>query len=420
MKENNAKKAVIVNGKTLMVSVDLSKLKHMGYYRFPDGEDVKPFEFFNTGHGFGQFWARISQAMKVHKLEYVVVGFESTGPYGEPLIHYLRKKPVRLVQVNPMHTKRLRELCGNSPNKTDRKDPKVIADVMMLGHFLSLVVPQGVPAELRRLTQARERAMAERTVHFNQLGQLAFVLFPEFVQIMKNLKTKTARYLLRHFPRPENVATCGLEKLSLIVRKISRAKLGAERAKALYDVARDSAGVREGQGSIVFEILHLLDMIEVAESFIACVEHRMSSFLRQVPYSSCLLSVPGIGEVIAAGLIGEAGDFRQFGTIAEITKLAGLDLFEVSSGQHQGQRHISKRGRALMRKLLYFAALNVVRKNGILHHTYQRYLNRGMLKKKALVAISRKLLGIMFALVRDHSQYVWGYTRTQPAVKQAA
>ena len=105
---------------------------------------------------------------------------------------------------------------------------------------------------------------------------------------------------------------------------------------------------------------------------------------------------------------------------AYLCKLAGLDLFEVSSGQHQGQRHISKRGRALMRKLLYFAALNAVRKNGILHHTYQRYLNRGMLKKKALVAISRKLLGIMFALVRDHSQYVWGYTRTQSAVKQAA
>ena len=45
-----------------------------------------------------------------------------------------------------------------------------------------------------------------------------------------------------------------------------------------------------------------------------------------------------------------------------VTVLAGLDLFEVSSGKHKGERHISKRGRPLMRKLLFYAAINVVRK----------------------------------------------------------
>ena len=37
----------------------------------------------------------------------ITVGFESTGPYGEPLFHYLKDKPVKLVQINPMHTKRV-------------------------------------------------------------------------------------------------------------------------------------------------------------------------------------------------------------------------------------------------------------------------------------------------------------------------
>lgn len=56
-------------------------------------------------------------------------------------------------------------------------------------------------------------------------------------------------------------------------------------------------------------------------------------------------------------LIGEVADFSQFKTIAELLKFAGLNLFEISSGEHQGQRRISKRGRPLIRKLLYFAAL---------------------------------------------------------------
>ncbi len=94
-------------------------------------------------------------------------------------------------------------------------------------------------------------------------------------------------------------------------------------------------------------------------------------------------------------------------------KLAGLDLFEISSGKHKGNRHISKRGRPLLRKLLYFAAINTVRKGGVMHTCYQRHLQRGMPKTKALIAIARKLLGILFALVRDHREYVENYSQKE-------
>jgi len=60
----------------------------------------------------------------------VIVGYESTGPYGEPMLHYLMKKPVRIAQVNPMHTKKVKEINDNSSLKTDDKDPRVIADII--------------------------------------------------------------------------------------------------------------------------------------------------------------------------------------------------------------------------------------------------------------------------------------------------
>jgi len=420
VKENNVKKLIRVNGKWLWVAVDVGKVKNTGYIRFPDGREVEPFEFGNTQAGFEQLWGRIEQAQRVSGWSAVVVGLESTGPYGEPLVHYLRHKPVQLVQVNTMHTKRLKELVGNSPHKSDRKDPRVIADIMALGHALSLVVPQGATAQLRRLTHARERAMQQRTVWLNQLGQLVFVLFPEFLQVLPDLKTKTARFLLRQYPRPLDVAQLGLEHLTVLMRTVSRGKLGVDRAGALYQAAQDSVGVREGQEGLLCELSHLLDMLAAGEAFIGQLEEHMSAVLEEVPSSTYLLSIKGIGRVTVAGLLGEVGDFEQFRTIGQITKLAGLDLFEISSGQHQGQRHISKRGRALMRKILFFAALNVVRQDGILHDTYQRYCSRGMAKKKALVAISRKLLGIMFALVRDHRHYVPEYTRAQPLLRRAA
>jgi transposase len=116
----------------------------------------------------------------------------------------------------------------------------------------------------------------------------------------------------------------------------------------------------------------------------------MVPYLEQVPYSKSLLSVKGIGAITVAGLIGEVGDFRQFHTLWEVMKLAGLDLFEISSGKHKGNRHISKRGRPLLRKLLYFAAINTIRKGGVMHAFYQRHLEKGM--PNAFMEVERNLI----------------------------
>ncbi len=409
MKDITTKKLKKVSEKTLLVAVDIGKVKHTGYWRLPDGTDIKPFEFFNNGRGFQKFWECICEAKRVYLVEEVVVGFESTGSYAEPLLHFLRKRGVRLVQVNPFHTKRLKELQGNSPNKTDHKDPKVIADIMELGHSLTVVIPEGVAAELRRLTNARERAMERRNILLNQLQDLVFMIFPEFLEVMKDVKGKTSRYLLRNCPTPEDIIKKGLENLTQELKEVSRGKLCGDRAEALFRAAWESVGIKEGQKSIVLEIRECLLLLEASEGFIGKLEEEMANRLSEIPYSRCILSIKGIGKVTAAGLIGEVGDFRQFRTISEIIKYGGLDLFEISSGKRRGKRRISKRGRPLLRKLLFFASLNTVKKGGAMYDFYQRYLHRGMHRNKALIAIARKLLRVIFALVRDHSMFVRDY-----------
>jgi len=141
MNKIETKKLRIVNARTLIVAIDIGKLTPVGYCRCPDGRECKSFEFSNTVEGFKKLWDRVCWMKTAHHLEELVVGFESTGSYGEPLVRYLKQKPVKLVQVNPFHTKRVKELEDNSPGKTDRKDPRVIADLIELGRVLSVVVP---------------------------------------------------------------------------------------------------------------------------------------------------------------------------------------------------------------------------------------------------------------------------------------
>jgi len=130
----------------------------------------------------------------------------------------------------------------------------------------------------------------------------------------------------------------------------------------------------------------------------------MEEQIEKLPHAKKLLSIKGIGVVILGGILGEVGDFRNYHKQAELVKLAGLDIYEISSGKYHGERHISKCGRWLLRKLLYFASLNVVRKGGIMRGTYLR-LTKRMAKTKALIAIARKLLCLMFAMVRDGTEY---------------
>ncbi len=421
MKDSRSKTANTVREGTLIVAVDIGMVSNHGYCTAVDGRGTKTFSFDNTREGLDTFWSMIlSSKTRFHCTE-VIVGYESTGPYGEPLIHYLKQKPVTIVQVNPMHTKKMKEINDNSPLKTDRKDPRVIADVIRLGHALSVVVPEGDAAYLRRVNNARERHVKERTSLLNQLQQFVFVIFPEFSRIIKTIDSKTALYILKKYTTPAKIAKVKPEKLGAEMRRRSMGKFAAEHAIALINFAKTTIGIEEGVEGLVMDIQHVLIQLEMTNSLIAELEHQMEITLQRIPYSRKLLAIKGLGIITVAGLIGEIGDFARFTTQAEIAKLAGLNIYEISSGKRKGQRRISKRGRSLLRKILYYAAVQSIRKNGIMHDYYQRLIGRGMKKIMALVAVSRKLLRIIFAIVRDDSEFIVNHeSQGKEAIREAA
>jgi len=326
------------------------------------------------------------------------------------LTHYLENCPVRQVLVNPMHTKRLKELEDNSPLKTDKKDPRVIADIIELGHWLSIVVPTGLAADLRELAHSRESLTSLRSADYNRLQNLLSVLFPEFLTFMRNVRTKSALYLLNKYPSTNALIAAGCDSVAEVLHTISRGQLGMERSRMLIEAAERSVGVCEGKESMADEVRFIIQRILLYNSQIKTKEEMIKRYLSQIPVSHNLLSMKGIGIITVGVIIGEIGDFNAFSSSRALIKFAGLNLYEVSSGEHRGKRRISKRGRHLLRKILFFAAINVIRKDGILHDYYHKLIDNGMLRKKALIAVMRKLLKIIFALTRDKSFYISDYS----------
>jgi transposase len=116
-----------------------------------------------------------------------------------------------------------------------------------------------------------------------------------------------------------------------------------------------------------------------------------------------LRSVPGIGPVVARTLLAELPELGHLDRRA-IAALVGVAPFNRDSGQWRGRRMISG-GRAPVRAAVYMAALVASRKNLPLRAFYRRLRAAGKPAKVALVAVMRKLLTILNAMVKHQSRW---------------
>ena len=138
------------------------------------------------------------------------------------------------------------------------------------------------------------------------------------------------------------------------------------------------------------------------------IEQEMAKQLTATGICDYLLSIKGIGIVLAASLLGEIGDPSRFDNWKQIRKMAGFNLVEESSGEKKGQHKISKRGRRLLRCYLYQAVLVMVAKNKEFSELYRYFLHRKqnpLKKKQALVVIATKLIRVILTLINRKVNY---------------
>jgi len=121
-----------------------------------------------------------------------------------------------------------------------------------------------------------------------------------------------------------------------------------------------------------------------------------------------LQAVPGVGPGLVRTILIDLPEIGALGR-RQISALAGLAPFAKDSGKKHGTRRI-RGGRAPVRTALYLSAMNGARFNPVLKTTYDRLRDQGKPPKLAFIAVARKLLTILNAMVRDGSQ--WGELAT--------
>ena len=399
-----------VTEKTLVIGVDIGSENHFARAFNYRGVELsrKAFKFTNDGPGYEAFLEWVNGIAKTFGLKKIIVGFEPTGHYWYNLADFLKAQGIMFVMVAPQHVKHSKEMDDNTQRKDDRKDPGVIAKLVTEGRFIIPYVPEGIYAELRT-AYTRYCELTENKVRLeNRITRWFDIYFPEYREVFKNPEAKSGLMVLQVAPLPADVLKLGAEGINQIWRNAKVRAAGIKRAETLVAAAARSTG-REGGEAVRRDIRQMLEEYELVERHLEEIKVMLEELVAQIPGADRLLRIKGVGFNTVAGFFAEVGDLSRFTDPKQIQKLAGLAIVTPdSSGKHNGQSEISRRGRKRLRMILFRAAMSMVKSNKemkTLHEYYTTREQNPLKKMQSLMAIAGKIVRVFYGIMKNGTEY---------------
>lgn len=380
----------------IYVGIDIAKETHVAAAMNTDGVVlIEPFAFQNDHEGFQLLKAKLETLDKNDLL----IGLESTAHYAENLIFFLHAQGYQLAVINPVQTAAVRK-TGIRKTKTDKIDSLLICKTLALSSFRLYTEHDVKTLQLKSLCRFRQKLKKSKARLKIQLVSYVDMIFPELQFFFKSgLHIKTCYELLKVYSSPDDIAALHLTKLSNLLSKASRGRFGKEDARSLKSLAASSVGVKNTYISI--QITQTIAQIELIESQLNELEQIIGQAMDEL--DSVIMTVPGIGKLNGAMILGEIGDIHRFSHPSKLLAYAGLDPVVNQSGKFTAKRtRMSKRGSKMLRYALINAAWNVSLNNDTFKRYFDSKIAQGHSHYDALAHTAHKLVRVLFKLLTDN------------------
>ena len=404
------KKLSFISDDMLILGCDVGSETH--YVRAIDtrGRELSKsaYSFNNNQEGFrsAKEWAvRIAAE---HDKGQIVLGLEPTGHYWFCLATWMIANGISVVQVNPYAVKQTKEVEDNSQLKDDRKDPKLIANLVKDGNFGMPYLPEKIYAELRRLSMFRDQLNEDRIRTINRMHREMKIYFPEYKEALGKVDGAFSLELLKEAPFPDELTALGEEGIRQIWHAAKLRGRGYSRAREILQYAKASVGIKDGSIASKTAVKWFVQKIMELDVELAVIENQINQKCHEIPHTGNVLEISGIGENTLSGILAEMGDISRFDDVKEIQKLSGLGLVACSSGKHKGETKISHRGRKRLRYWLFQAAKSAVahaEEFKELHMYYTTRADNPLKKMQSLIVIACKLLRIIYTILNTGTFY---------------
>jgi transposase len=287
--------------------------------------------------------------------------------------------------------------------KSDAKDAKVIAETARMRTDLSpITASDELVVELRVLTAHREDLMADWVRGVNRLRDLLTGIFPALERAF-DYSTRSALILLTGFQTPRAIRAAGHDGITDYLRQHGAWAKGIPGMAATALSAAQAQTVRlPGEtttaGLIACLATHLLDLNRQIKD----TDKLLTSRFRAHPQAGIIESLPGFGPILGAEfIVTTGGTLTGFATSGRLASYAGLVPVPQDSGRISGNLRRPKRYNRRLRRVFYMAALSSIKTEGPSHIFYQRKRSERLIHTQALLALARRLVDVLWALLRD-------------------
>jgi transposase len=296
-----------------------------------------------------------------------VWGIKNSQHYAKHLAQFLLDKNEQAYEITPKLTAQLRGRSLKS-DKSDIKDAIAIAKAVIQENGNLHEVPSSKTdyARFKEITRFRDSLVKKRTDFINQLHKALYNLDPEYKTVVKSLSTQK----------------------------------GLKLAEKTY--IEDEKYNNQMQLILKGEIKILLNLLRTLEKDIKSLEKQIKSMTKDA--KSPLSSIDGVGKVILPVLLGEIGNIKNYKNSAQLASRAGISPLENSSAKNNYKR-VNSGGNRRLNTAIHRVALFQIRKNKLASAYYLKKQVEGKTKKEALRCLKRRLVDIIFSVMKNDKPY---------------
>ncbi|MGC5172078.1 IS110 family transposase [Microbacterium sp. DT81.1] len=291
--------------------------------------------------------------------------------------------------------------------KTDAKDARIIADQARMRTDLQRVrITTEIAVDLRLLTSHRLDVIHDRVRTINRLRATMLEYFPALERVFDYSKNKAALVLLSHYATPDSLRRIGVARLAAWL-KARGCRNSAGVAKAAVDAAHAQTTTLPAQAVGSALVTKLAATIAAIDEDLAGIDAEITERFAQHHSATSLLSMPGFGSVLAATFLAQiGGSLDAFENVDRLACVAGLAPVPRDSGRISGNLHRPRRFNRRLLRTCYLAALSSLKNSPASRAFYDRKRAEGKSHKQALIALARRRMNVIWAMLRDNTHYV--------------
>ena len=404
---------------TFFVGIDVSLKSNAVCVLNSQGRKLRSFSVRNDREGSRVLVSRVCSCVSKAAADSVVkVGIEATSVYGFPMLYFLKQEPSivkanpRFYILNPKQVRGFKKTYSDLP-KTDPVDAFVIADCLRFGRIgTKEAYMDDFYASLQKLTRARFHVAQDLAAEKNRYLNALFLKFSGMAQeqLFSDNFGATAMALIEEFETVDDIANTPVGDLAAFLNTHGKGHFADPEQLATAVQAAAGASYRLPKtvlGSVNQVLAVSARTIRFYEAQLKDYDRAIADLVSTLP-GNPLATVSGIGPVYSAGILAEIGNVSRFKDQAALAKYAGLAWSRHQSGDFDAdQTHMIQSGNRYLRYYLIEAANKVRLHDPDYAAFYQKKLSETKVtpRKRALVLTARKLVRLVFALLRDNKFY---------------